>query len=255
MLAGRNTKQVVKALTEKQHYIALFNMVKNYPNFFDNLNRYLTGEGNYPYNILIKTPMGIIAPTIYSYHDMLTVNEVFCRIDYPADKSIKVVVDIGSNIGLSALYFLTQSNQSKCYLFEPDHRNFDKLLKNLCDYKNRYKLVTKAVSNKKGVFDFGIEETGRYGGIGLKNKENIKVDSLNINHVLSEILSVEKSIDILKVDIEGLEEETINSIHGKYLNKIKRIYFESTPKINFFPNNFNQSQYGSVCQLINKILI
>tara|TARA_B100001750_G_C15137553_1_gene412955 strand:- start:72 stop:632 length:561 start_codon:yes stop_codon:yes gene_type:complete len=186
---------------------------------------------------------------------MLTVNEVFCRIDYPADLNINVIVDIGSNIGITALYFLTRNDKSRCYLYEPDNRNIKKLLENLSNYKNRYYLFKKAVSHKKGILDFGIEETGRYGGIGLNQKQIIKVDSLKINDVLSDIFKREKTIDILKIDIEGLEEETIKSISPEYLNKIKRIYFESTPKIKLFTNIFNQKQYGSVCHLINKVLI
>jgi len=44
--------------------------------------------------------------------------EIFCRLDYLAKTDIKVVVDIGSNIGISALYFLSRNKQAKCYLFE-----------------------------------------------------------------------------------------------------------------------------------------
>jgi len=255
MFAGRNKNQILKAFFQKQHYIALFNMIRNCSRFFDNFKRYLLGKGRYPYNISIKTPKKIVKPTIFSYHDMLTVNEVFFRIDYPADENIDVILDIGSNIGITALYFLTRNDKSRCYLFEPDNRNIKKLLDNLSNYKNRYYLFKKAVSHKKGILDFGIEETGRYGGIGVNQKESIKVDSLNINDVLSDVFSKEERVDILKIDIEGLEEETISSIKPEYLNKIKRIYFESNPKIKLFPNFFKQKQYGSVCHLINKVLI
>jgi len=55
---------------------------------------------------------------------MLTVNEIFCREDYYCNGSVNVVVDLGSNIGLSALYFLSRNDKAKVYLFEPDPKNY-----------------------------------------------------------------------------------------------------------------------------------
>jgi len=103
MLGNRNLKQMAKAVIGKQHYFALLNMYRNYPAFLHNLRRYLTGVGNYPYDIEVKTPTGMIRPTLYSHDDLLTVNEIFCRWDYYADNHISTVVDVGSNIGISAL--------------------------------------------------------------------------------------------------------------------------------------------------------
>ena len=56
----------------------------------------------------MRTPAGVVAPTLHSSHDMFTVNEVFCREDYACGPGIRTVVDVGSNIGISALYFLTR---------------------------------------------------------------------------------------------------------------------------------------------------
>ena len=74
-------------------------------------------------SVSVNTPVGMYDMTLYSCHDILTVNEIFCRNDYPASQDLRVVVDIGSNIGISAAYFLTRNNQVRCYLFEPDPKN------------------------------------------------------------------------------------------------------------------------------------
>lgn len=137
-IGKRSQGQAVKALFEWRHYIALFNMLRVYPDFCDSFKRYFTGSGTYPYNIKIRTPLGQILPKIYSYHDMLTVNEVFCREDYCAKSACKVIVDVGSNIGISALYFLTRNKDSKCYLFEPVPENVEKLKENLKLFEGRY---------------------------------------------------------------------------------------------------------------------
>jgi hypothetical protein len=89
-------------------------MYRNYPDFTENLKRYLTARGEYPYSIRIKTPTGTIRPTLYTHDDILTVNEIFCREDYAADERVNVAVDVGSNIGISALYFLTRNHTSRC---------------------------------------------------------------------------------------------------------------------------------------------
>ena len=131
MLGNRRLNQVLKAFVGWQHYIALVNMYRHYPEPRDNVLRYLTGSGHYPYSIKVKTPAGMNRPTLYSHHDLLTVNEIFCRLDYFASDDIKTIVDLGSNIGISALYFLTRNTASQCYLYEPDPRNVEKLRKNL----------------------------------------------------------------------------------------------------------------------------
>jgi|SRR5215210_6710831 len=196
-------------------------MYRNYPDFTENLKRYLTGKGEYPYNIRIKTPTGTTSPTLYSHHDILTVNEIFCRKDYAADERVNVVVDLGSNIGISALYFLTRNHTCRCYLFEPDPINVQRLRVNLAGFGPRFSLREVAVSDTSGVFQFGIESMGRYGGIGIKTGEYIKVPCLDINEVLSEILSKEESIDILKIDTEGQEIRTVKAIRKRNLQEVR----------------------------------
>ena len=227
-------------------------MNRNYPQLADNLIRYLTASGSYPYEIQVRTPCGLIRPTLYSYHDLLTVNEVFCRQDYFAATDVKVIVDFGSNIGISALYFLTRNNVSKCYLFEPDSRNTKKLTKNLHNFPERYILAAKAVYYASGTVKFGIESTGRYGGIGLETGNQVEVDCLNVNSVLKDVIDREGEIDLLKIDTEGVEIATFEAIETDYLNKIHKIYLEARPKSLLHPDIYWQRQYGSVCQLTNK---
>ena len=56
---------------------------------------------------------------------------------------------------------------------------------------------------------FGVEPTGRYGGIGLELDGSIEVDCLEINDVLERVLEREPAIDVLKLDTEGLELATV----------------------------------------------
>jgi len=249
MIGNREISRILKATAGRHHYVALGNMFKNYPSSIGNLFRYLTAKGAYPYEIQIRTPTGLVRPVLYSHHDLLTVNEIFCRLDYPADQSINVVVDIGSNIGISALYFLSRNSKSRVHLFEPDPKNIVKLRKTLEGFEDRYSLTESAVSDSKGTVEFGVEETGRYGGIGVEGGESIRVQCLHVNDVLKEVLSKETFVDVLKIDTEGVEIQTVLAIAPEYLKRIRRIYIEATPKEKIHPDLFEQRQYGTVFQM------
>lgn len=110
MLGNRTVKQVLTALFQRRHYVAPINMCKLYPRFLDGFWRYLTGKGSFPYEIEVRTPVGPTFMRLYSHHDLLTVNEIFCRQDYFANSSPRHAADLGSNIGISAMYFLLEKS-------------------------------------------------------------------------------------------------------------------------------------------------
>jgi hypothetical protein len=84
LLAHRSIKNVVEAALQARHYRAFLNMGLLSGSFVNMLHRYLTGKGEYPTRMAVKTSLGIIHPQLYSFHDLLTLNEVFFRKDYPA---------------------------------------------------------------------------------------------------------------------------------------------------------------------------
>jgi FkbM family methyltransferase len=170
--------------------------------------------------------MGIVSPTLYSYHDLLTVNEIFCRQDYKVDPNARVVVDIGANIGISGLYFLTRNPNVRCHLFEPVPRNVERLRANLAAFGNRIVVSDVAVADSSGTVDFGVEDAGRYGGIGVDTGRTIQVECRHIDDVLESVLQTEERIDLLKLDTEGLEAATVAAIHRRYLARIGRIAYE-----------------------------
>lgn len=252
-IGKRNFSSVLGSVFKKRHYVAFWNMSRQSLPFYDNFKRYLFGVGAYPYRCRVKTPTGIVQPILYSYYDLLTLNEIFFRGDYRAGQNDKVVVDIGSNIGLSALYFLTRNPDARVYLFEPDPRNVERLHLNLSNFKGRYVLNTCAVADQEGVVRFGRDLTsGRYGGIGVASDNYLDVQCRHVNMVLGEIFRKEKKIDILKIDTEGAELSTVQAISPAYLQRTDAIYLECEPSTPLFPELFHQSQEGTVCRLINK---
>jgi FkbM family methyltransferase len=227
VLGGRPLSRVAKEIAAPRNYFALARIARNCPDFLEVARRYLLGGGTYPYPCRVRTPLGIVRPTLYSHHDVWTVVEIFCREDYRAPASTRVVVDLGSNIGISALYFLTRNPASRCHLYEPDPRNVARLRENLGPYSNRWQLHEAAVGPNGGMVAFGRESTGRYGAVGADTSDSIDVLCLEINGVLEEVLANEPEIDLLKIDTEGLEEPTVAAIRPEILDRIATIYFES----------------------------
>jgi FkbM family methyltransferase len=252
MIGKRRLSEVFAAVLQRQHYRALFNMWRLYPKFVDNFWRYASGQGSYPHTIEVRTPIGIISILLHSYHDILTVNEIFCRQDYPAHPNVRNVVDLGSNIGVSALFFLTRNTDSQCILYEPDPRNITKLKQNLAGFEHRYTLIEAAVADRSGQIEFGIEATGRYGGINRQSKERINVKCVHIEDALNEAFQSLPHIDILKIDIEGEELRAFAAISDINLRRIRRIYLEVAPQESIRSELFINRQYGSICQLISK---
>jgi FkbM family methyltransferase len=226
-VGNRTTVAALGAPFHTGNYRALGNVLLHCKGRRDLLRRYLRAGGEYPYRCAMSTPVGDVAPTLYSSHDVNTVVEVFFRGDYPAPSNLKTVVDIGSNIGLSAMYFLTRNRDSRCYLYEPVPRNVARLRDNLAAFESRWVLDECAVGLEAGVAAFGIEDTGRYGGLAVRTDKHIDVRVREVNEVLGSVLEIEPRIDVLKIDVEGLEADLVLAIRPDLLARVERIYFEA----------------------------
>ncbi len=228
-------------------------MVLLYPSFGRNLKRYLLDGGDYPSECAVRTPCGKVSPTLFSHHDLLTVNEVFCRLDYPAPRDVEVVVDIGSNIGISALFFLTRNLDVRCYCYEPVPENAARLRANLADHEDRYELQQVAVGPIAGRVNFGVEPTGRYGGVGLPFEQSITVDCLAIADVVAGVLAREPTISVLKIDTEGLERDTVQAIPEAQLERIEEIYFETPNPAPVHENRFAHEYDTGIARLRRRV--
>jgi FkbM family methyltransferase len=246
MIGKRRISEYAEAAFQPQHYRALLQMWRLYPRFWHNAWRYFSGSGHYPCDVAVRTPVGVVSMRLYSYHDMLTVNEIFCRNDYPAGSQLQSVLDLGSNIGISALFFLTRNRQSRCILYEPDPRNVERLKSNLAGYEDRYTLLEAAVADRSGDIEFGVEASGRYGGIGVPTGESIVVPCVHINDALRAAIERFGQIDILKIDTEGVEVKTVQAIDSKLLPFVRQIFLEANPDGELHGAAFANRQCGSV---------
>ena len=235
-MSRHSIKSFSAALFEKSFYLAFINIFIYFKSPLKTLIRYVFELGNYPKNFFVRTPLGLQCMTAFSHHDLITIIECFGKLDYKAPKSFSVVVDFGSNIGISALYFLTRNEGVKVYLFEPVPRNVERLKQNLKGFEDRYELRECAIGVEDGCLDFACDSTGRYGTLLKEEGANFQelssgkvmpVKVLAVNQTIEKIIDWHGSVDLVKIDVEGYEDKILSHLKAKVLACIKRIYAET----------------------------
>ena len=254
MLGGRPPAMVAREILRGRNYQALWRMRGVYPDLLDSAGRYFLGRGDYPHACRLRTPQGVVAPTLFSPHDMWTVNEVFCRRDYGDDRDARVVVDIGSNIGISAIYFLTRNSDCRVWLYEPVPRNVARLRANLVAFAERYTLREAAVAPVAGRLSFGVEDSGRYGGVGVDTGVTIEVSGAGINEIVGEVLETEPAIDVLKIDTEGSELKLLGALEPELLRRVRTAYLEVQHPPDDAPEPFDSEFHNETWVLRNRRL-
>lgn len=127
--------------------------------------------------------------------------EIFIEESYKfisKDKS-PVIVDCGSNIGMSVLYYKSIYPLSKIVCIEADPNIANILEENL---KSNHIQDVEIIKKAAWINDDGVSfsSDGADGGTISENSNN-KIDSIDFN----EFLKKYKHIDFLKIDIEGAE--------------------------------------------------
>jgi len=167
---------------------------------------------------------------VRSPHDYCTFFEIYCREDYKNGQNnvSGAFLDIGANIGIAARYFLEIGNARKVYCFEPNPENWKLFEVNTANYKQQIVFDRRAISLKSGKSKFALENSGRYGY--LSNSESLEntitVETVEINVVLEDIILANNLISLLKIDVEGIEQQLVDSISKVNWNGIRMVAYE-----------------------------
>jgi FkbM family methyltransferase len=153
--------------------------------------------------------------------DYEVVNQIFYNEDYNLQKfkrhdeineyykdlvkkNLKpLIVDCGGHIGLASKYFSVIYPNSKIILIEPEIENFNQAKKNL---DNNIEFINCAVGGENGkckVLDLGV---GNWGYRTIK-EDGGDVNIVSINQILKNFKKDNEIPFIIKIDIEGFENE------------------------------------------------
>lgn len=150
------------------------------------------------------------------------------------DKEDPYILDFGAHIGLTTLYFKQIYPEARIVAIEPSPSNFALLKKNIED--NQLKNVTilqVAIAPKSDMIELQepISDEGWRSGTGIitngwrgvQPSKPLRVQAVSILDYLSE------PVDLLKMDIEGMEYEVIRTA-GQALRKAKHLILEIHPR-------------------------
>lgn len=164
-------------------------------------------------------------------------NEIFTEEIYKTklNTTSPTILDIGSHIGLSIIYFKDIYPEAEIIGFEPNPNTFPILEENI--YSNalqKVKLHNVALAEKKSNRDLYIDTSGE-GAFSTssfrKNAWNGKQNTRAITVKCEKLSSyITKEIDLLKIDAEGAETEIIRELYNSdKLSMIKNIIVEYHP--------------------------
>ena len=163
------------------------------------------------------------------YELLHSFNEIFYRGIYKFNTEIKnpLIIDCGSNIGLSVLYFKSIYPKSHIIAFEPDEENFEILRTNTqVNSFTHLELHKKAVWINDGNISFQSKGSEASRILAQPTDTNYNVPSIRLSTMLSNITSVQ----FLKIDIEGAEYEVIKDCSDQ-LKKIDNLFLEYHGKV------------------------
>lgn len=220
----RSIKNLVLSVSKLYHWRGLWKAIYTYKYpLREILNYSLKGRSS---NLEIELTNGLKLK-LREPGDLITVHEIFCRNDYPVTGTEKFILDLGANIGVSALFFASNCPRGTIVSYEPDPRNFSLFELNTELFSARIKLIKSAVvPTATNQVEFTQLSSSRLGGVGLNGGNKITVAAKNINDIIRDAISEFGKIDILKIDIESLEDKVVSGIERKYLVDIDRIYVE-----------------------------
>jgi FkbM family methyltransferase len=165
---------------------------------------------------------------LYIYFD------IFCLGSYRfwTRKKTPLIIDCGAHIGISIHYFKKKYPQAHIIGFEANPETFKLLEKNVKQNQlSNVELIQAAVSDQDGIIPFyvGQDSEGelmQWGDTGIQNMQNQNGTYTTIM-VPSKCLSsyIKQPVDLLKLDIEGMEGIVLKDIESK-LYLVKQIIME-----------------------------
>jgi FkbM family methyltransferase len=251
-IGKRTIKTLTARMLDPSSYVAIPNFFQVYDNPIGAILTEVLSLGSYPCSVNIKTPIDKQKVKLWSVSDFSTLNLIFCRRDYYVPNNLSTVVDIGSNIGLSSLYWLTRNNGSFVYCYEPSPISFKRLLENLKDFAGRYSAYQDAVSDFNGKAQLGLEESGVYSSLDLKTENFVECKVIHINELLEKVCSERGNIDVLKIDSEGHELRTIKAIDKSFFSYIGVINVECCGASGYIPQEFHYSVVTSAERYVRR---
>ena len=167
--------------------------------------------------------------------DVPTFEQVFVAREYESPnlpEAANVIVDLGANIGLAAVFFGLKYPTAQILCVEPEASNFAVMLDNTAALGDRVRKQHAAVWTKDGFINLHTEneEGAPLGAWGVQVSDRKTASSGTTRcYKIGTLLDQAgfDSADILKVDVEGAELEIFSQGAAEWLPRVKLIVVET----------------------------
>jgi FkbM family methyltransferase len=183
-----------------------------------------------PKRLRLRTPAGSVTLHLRNFETLKTIFSVFCREDYRigGERALHFL-DIGANVGISAVYFLTRHpcNTVRCY--EPDSGNLQYLRENLAPFGARARVEEKAVGTTSDDLLLYRAADGKYSST-LPSSDAIAVQRIDADAFVDVLTEAQRMgcPSVVKLDVEGIERQLIAAIDFSNYPCVERLFSEST---------------------------
>lgn len=200
----------------------------------------------------------------YNYHlrkgtsDMPVFRQIFMdgEYDFPFNIEPRIILDLGANIGLAAAYFAVRYPAARIIALEPSSGNYQQLLRNTAHHPN-VKAYNLAIWSDTKNLEIVESQMGGEWAIQVKTQSRTSTSQVIRGITIPELAKLEvfTTIDLLKIDIEGAEEElfkdpdwfrqvnyTAIELHDSYFPGSSNNFFRALnylEKFNFHTNGEN----------------
>lgn len=175
------------------------------------------------------------------------------------DRDIKVVFDIGANVGDVSLYMLHYFSHAIVFGFEPCSATYERLLSNVkkAGYLDRFKPF------QLGFFDEEIEGTlqvaSAHGANSLvASGDEYRIMNPHVTTVATEQIPLMRlddfvarqairHIDLVKIDVEGVEQQVLRGGAETFAHKVETVVME----ISFVRRPRGDGEYIRLFQLLH----
>tara|TARA_B100000029_G_scaffold318156_1_gene310563 strand:- start:3614 stop:4606 length:993 start_codon:yes stop_codon:yes gene_type:complete len=151
---------------------------------------------------------------------------IFVKNDYEFLKvENKIVLDIGANIGDTAIYFATKGAR-KVIGIEPFHENFKIAQKNIAfnNFLNEIELVQAGCSSESGKIKISTEDQSNIESVIKESETGEDISLVSLKDIIEKYKIPKDSI--LKIDCEGCEYDIIENAEDETLLHFSQIQLE-----------------------------
>ena len=137
------------------------------------------------------------------------------------------IIDCGSNIGMSILYFKMLYPHSRILAFEPGEETYCCLEENVKNNRlNSVALHKAALSGKEGTIELYYDQDN-VGSLRMSTKQDRMPKQRRTVEALPLSKYIDEDVDFLKIDIEGTELEVLEELrNAKKLRYVKQMAIE-----------------------------